>query len=164
MKPWNTKTKQRTNLDKAPPPSAITERLFHKARICRRAKKAKQEPSRSYNTICLFTSAEYSSRDVHVLMSVVPCDKNQVRFRRQSCGFFLDAVQSKVAFEAFLVPNSLPLRRVDLNGPNFNPVPALVAKLLTVWVRTSERGHTMIKQCAHTQMPLTKQCAHTHNH
>ena len=45
-------------------------------------------------------------------------------------------------FKAFLAPNSLPLQREDLNGPSFNPVPALVAKLLTVWVRTSERGRT----------------------
>ena len=31
-----------------------------------------------------------------------------------------------------------------MNGPSFNPVPALVAKLLTVWVRTSERGGTSV--------------------
>ena len=35
-------------------------------------------------------------------------------------------------FEAFFA-----LQRETLNGPSFNPVPALVAKLLKVWVRTS---------------------------
>ena len=46
-------------------------------------------------------------------------------------------------FEAFLAPNSLPLRQEDLNGPSFNPVPALV-EVITVWVRTSEGGHTIV--------------------
>ena len=34
-------------------------------------------------------------------------------------------------FEAFLEPNPLPLRREDLKGLSFNPVPTLGAKLLT---------------------------------
>ena len=38
----------------------------------------------------------------------------------------------------FSVANSLPLRWEGLNGPSFNLVPALVAKLLTMWVRISE--------------------------
>ena len=42
------------------------------------------------------------------------------------------------------MPNSLLLQREDLNGPSFNPVPALVAKLLTVWVRTSEHRRTIV--------------------
>ena len=41
--------------------------------------------------------------------------------------------------------NYLPLQPEDLNGPSFNPVSALVAKLLTVWARTSERGRTYSK-------------------
>ena len=34
----------------------------------------------------------------------------------------------------------MPFRQEDLNGPSFNPVPTVVAKLLMVWVRTSEHG------------------------
>ena len=48
-------------------------------------------------------------------------------------------------FKAVLVPNSLSFQ--CLNGSSFNPVPALVAKLLTVWVRTSERGRAILFVC-----------------
>ena len=69
------------------------------------------------------------------------------------CFLFVAAIQNgraylatwqTCAFDAFLAPNSLPLRREDLNGPSSIPIPALVAKFLTVWVRTSERGHTSV--------------------
>ena len=51
------------------------------------------------------------------------------------------------------MPNSLPLQREDLNGPSFNPVPALVAKLLTVWVGTSQRGCTIV-MCSYNTVVL----------
>ena len=41
------------------------------------------------------------------------------------------------------MPNSLLLHEDDLNSPSFNLVPAPIAKLLTVWMRTSERGRTI---------------------
>ena len=46
-----------------------------------------------------------------------------------------------------------------MNGPSFNPVPALVAKLLTVWVRTSERGRTIVpKRSGEECYLLTEKC------
>ena len=59
------------------------------------------------------------------------------------------ALSGEPARTTFLMPNSLPLQREDLI---FNLVPALVAMLLTIWVRTwvstSELDHTkQISRC-----------------
>ena len=74
-------------------------------------------------------------------MGVVTRDKNGAQFRCQ-CFFFVAAIQNSRAvynlsgeptcLKAFLSPNYLPLQREDLNGPSFNPIPALVVKL---WFR-----------------------------
>ena len=59
------------------------------------------------------------------------------------------------------MPNSLLLQEEVLNGPSFNPVPAPIAKVLTVWMRTSEHGRTLVPGGSHIKKkisdPPTKQ-------
>ena len=81
-------------------------------------------------------------------MGVVTHDKNQAQFKCQYCVFFAAAIQNSRAITYLASPyvsgaKFLATSMREFEWSEFQPVPALVAKLGTVWVRISERAYTI---------------------